>query len=60
VLPQELGGSVDPNLMVYGTANLRVLDASVMPMEVSSHLTAPTFGVAKMAADIIKKSNKDN
>lgn len=58
MLPRKLGGVVDPNLLVYGTANLRVVDASIMPLEVSSHLMQPTYGVAEKAADIIKKSRK--
>lgn len=56
MLPLKLGGVVDPNLLVYGTANLRVVDASIMPLEVSSHLMQPTYGVAEKAADIIKKT----
>lgn len=60
MLPQNLGGVVDSNLLVYGTANLRVVDASIMPLEISSHLMAPTYGVAEKAADIIKKSIKNN
>ncbi|OAD02531.1 GMC oxidoreductase, partial [Mucor lusitanicus CBS 277.49] len=53
MLPQELGGVVSPALMVYGTSNLRVVDASIMPLEVSSHLMQPTYGIAEKAADII-------
>ncbi|KAG2210317.1 hypothetical protein INT47_003302 [Mucor saturninus] len=56
MLPRNLGGVVDPNLLVYGTTNLRVVDASIMPLEVSSHLMQPTYGVAEKAADIIKKT----
>lgn len=58
MLPKNLGGVVDSNLKVYGTANLRIVDASIMPLEVSSHLMQPTFGVAEKAADIIKSAYK--
>jgi hypothetical protein len=38
MLPKELGGVVDPNLRVYGLANVRVADASVFPIEFAAHV----------------------
>lgn len=32
MLPKEDGGVVDPSLLVYGTKNLRVVDASILPL----------------------------
>ncbi|PIL24202.1 hypothetical protein GSI_13955 [Ganoderma sinense ZZ0214-1] len=55
MLPQELGGVVDPKtLKVYGASNLRVVDASVFPMLVSAHPQVTVYAIAERAADIIK------
>lgn len=54
MLPKELGGVVDANLLVYGLANVRVADASVPPIALSTHLMASTYGVAEQAANIIR------
>jgi choline dehydrogenase-like flavoprotein len=47
MMPLRLGGVVDPELLVYGTGNLRVVDASVMPMVPAAHLQAVVYGVAE-------------
>lgn len=47
MLPLSLGGVVDPNLLVYGTQNLRIVDASIMPMIPASHLQAVVYGIAE-------------
>lgn len=59
MLPLELGGVVDPSLRVYGTCNLRVADAGVMPMIPAAHLQAAVYAVAEKAADIIKAASDD-
>lgn len=38
MLPRSAGGVVDPELLVYGTENIRVVDLSIIPLEVASHL----------------------
>ena len=53
MLPEDMGGVVDGNLLVYGTANVRVADASVPPLEPSSHLMGGTYGLAEKASEII-------
>ncbi|EJT96820.1 GMC oxidoreductase [Dacryopinax primogenitus] len=37
MLPREKGGVVDPQLKVYGTENVRVVDLSVVPLHVAAH-----------------------
>lgn len=53
MLPRAQGGVVDANLLVYGTSNLRVIDASVAPTSVSAHLMTATYGIAEIGAEII-------
>ncbi|KAI4290348.1 MAG: hypothetical protein L6R35_000385 [Caloplaca aegaea] len=57
MLPLEQGGVVDPQLRVYGTQNLRVVDAGIFPMIPAAHLQAVVYAVAEKAADIIKADN---
>ncbi|KAF8691628.1 GMC oxidoreductase, partial [Rhizoctonia solani] len=49
---KSVGGVVDEKLKVYGTNNLQMVDASVIPTHLASHRTV--YGVAEKAADIIK------
>jgi choline dehydrogenase len=44
---------VDPELRVRGVANLRVVDASVMPTVPRGNTNAPTIAIAERAADLI-------
>ncbi|KZO92837.1 GMC oxidoreductase [Calocera viscosa TUFC12733] len=55
MLPLANGGVVDPQLRVYGTSNVRVIDSSVFPMEFAAHLMVPTYGLAEQAAQMIRQ-----
>lgn len=55
MLPREAGGVVDNRLKVYGVKNLRVVDASVFPIEPLGNIQATVYAVAERAADILKE-----
>ncbi|OJJ99629.1 hypothetical protein ASPACDRAFT_1888314 [Aspergillus aculeatus ATCC 16872] len=57
MMPREKGGVVDPSLKVYGTRNVRVVDASVLPFQVCGHLTSTLYAVAERAAELIKQES---
>ena len=54
MLPREKGGVVDSNLVVYGTENLRIVDASIFPLIPRGNILSSVYAVAEKAAGIIK------
>ena len=54
MMPKERGGVVDESLRVYGTANLRVCDASVFPLIPRANPMTTVYAVAEKMADTIK------
>ena len=44
---RDLQGVVDPSLKVYGTTNLRVVDASIIPMQIAAHLQSTTYAIGE-------------
>ncbi|KAK4051869.1 hypothetical protein OIV83_002574 [Microbotryomycetes sp. JL201] len=53
MLPEEDGGVVDNACRVYGITGLRVIDASIVPVGMSAHMTAPLYGIAERAYDLL-------
>ncbi|KAI0030609.1 hypothetical protein K488DRAFT_72051 [Vararia minispora EC-137] len=56
MLPRADGGVVDPNLKVYGTANVYIIDASVIPAQPSGHPQAHVYAFAERAAQLFAAS----
>ncbi|KAI0278556.1 GMC oxidoreductase [Russula aff. rugulosa BPL654] len=54
MLPRDKGGVVDPQLKVYGTHNLRVVDLSILPLHIGAPTQAYVYAMAEQASDIIK------
>lgn len=54
MLPKDKGGVVDEKLMVYGTGNLRIVDASIFPVIPRGNIQSTVYAVAERAADIIQ------
>ncbi|KAI2623807.1 hypothetical protein GGS21DRAFT_494132 [Xylaria nigripes] len=58
MLPRELSGVVDERLIVHGTSNIRVVDASMIPLEPLGNIQTTVYAVAERAADLIKEDRK--
>ncbi|KAI0898601.1 putative GMC oxidoreductase [Annulohypoxylon nitens] len=54
MLPREKRGVVDSKLVVYGTENVRIVDASIFPLIPRGNPMSSVYAVAEKAADIIK------
>ncbi|KAL9578863.1 MAG: hypothetical protein Q9212_005447 [Teloschistes hypoglaucus] len=55
MMPRDQGGVVDPRLKVYGTKNVRVVDASIVPLHVRGNTVSLTYAIAEKGADLIKQ-----
>lgn len=47
MLPRKYGGVVDRELKVYGVQNLRIVDASIIPLIPSAHLQSVVYAIAE-------------
>lgn len=59
MLPKDKQGVVDPELKVYGTNNLRIVDISIIPIHIAAHTQATAYMIAEKAADLIRDSNPE-
>ena len=59
-LSKNIGqGVVDPKLKVHGIGNLRVIDASVMPVIPDCRIQNSVYMIGEKGADMIKAAHKD-
>lgn len=49
----KANGVVDSRLRVYGVKGLRVVDASIMPLQISAHLQATVYAIGEKGASMI-------
>jgi choline dehydrogenase len=54
MMRKDLGGVVDGRLKLYGASNVRIVDASIMPLQISAHLSSTLYAIAEEAAGMIK------
>jgi choline dehydrogenase-like flavoprotein len=55
MMPRAMGGVVDERLRVHGCSNLRVCDASVVPIIPVANTQAVVYGLAELGASLIKE-----
>ncbi|KAL4876597.1 glucose-methanol-choline oxidoreductase-like protein [Aspergillus karnatakaensis] len=53
MMPKEKGGVVDARLRVWGVSNLRVVDASVIPIIPRGNTQSAIYAIAERAADLV-------
>lgn len=53
MMAETVGGVVDETFKVYGTSNLRIVDASVMPIIPRGNILTTVYALAGKAADVM-------
>jgi len=53
------GGVLDARLRVHGVKGLRVVDASVMPLQISAHIQATIYAIGEKGASLILEDYKE-
>jgi choline dehydrogenase-like flavoprotein len=56
MMSEELDGVVDESLKVYGTENVRVCDASVIPILPRGNILSTVYALAEKGADILREA----
>lgn len=51
--PRKLGGVVNNKLQVYGVTNLRIVDASIIPMTPATHIVSTVYAIAEKVGNRI-------
>jgi choline dehydrogenase len=51
--PRNKGGVVDSKFQVYGTKNLRIVDASIFPKIPGFFIVTSIYMIAEKASDVI-------
>lgn len=59
MMSKELGGVVNPKAKVYGVEGLRVIDGSIVPTQVSSHVMSIFYGMAEKIAQSVLDDYKN-
>ncbi|KAI4258432.1 MAG: hypothetical protein L6R42_005103 [Xanthoria sp. 1 TBL-2021] len=54
MMPRDQGGVLDPRLWVCGRNNVRVVDASIVPLHIRGNIISLTYAISGKEADIIK------
>ncbi|EUC42719.1 GMC oxidoreductase [Bipolaris oryzae ATCC 44560] len=60
MMREDLGGVVDERLTVYGTKNVRICDASVLPIIPRGNILTAVYAFAEKAAEIIVRETKSD